>query len=86
MHYAYDDEEARALSRFKRFQLRNLLHWRRTDPNFISWGVKDLPRRSVDLANRLTGAPVMTWTVRTPADQARAGLYADQMIFEGFLA
>jgi hypothetical protein len=27
---------------------------------------------------------VMTWTVRTPVEQARAGLYADQMIFEGF--
>jgi glycerophosphoryl diester phosphodiesterase len=84
--YAYDDEEAQALSAYKRFRLRNLLHWAHTKPDFISWGVRDLPRRSVDLANRLTGAPVMTWTVRSPADQARAGLYADQMIFEGFLA
>lgn len=84
--YGYDDEEAEKLSPARRFILRNLLHWPRTRPHFISWGVKDLPRRSVDIANRLTGAPVMTWTVRTPSDQARAGLYADQMIFEGFLA
>ena len=82
--YAYDDEEAESLTPFKRARLRNLLHWPRTGPHFISWDVKDLPRTSVDLANRITGAPVMTWTVRTPADQARAGLYADQMIFEGF--
>lgn len=83
--YAYDDAEARSLPVWKRFVLRNLLHWPRTRPHFISWHVHDLPRRAVDLASRLTGAPVMTWTVRTPADQARAGLYADQMIFEGFL-
>lgn len=84
--YGYDDEEAERFSASRRFILRNLLHWPRTRPHFISWGVHDLPQTSVDIANRLTGAPVMTWTVRTPQDQARAGLYADQMIFEGFLA
>jgi glycerophosphoryl diester phosphodiesterase len=82
--YGFDDEEAEQLTPFKRAWLRNLLHWPRTRPHFISWGVKDLPRRSVDIANRVTGTPVMTWTVKTPAEQARAGLYADQMIFEGF--
>ncbi len=82
--YAYDDEEAEGLSPFRRWRLRNLVHWPLTRPHFISWGVNDLPRRSVEIASRLTGAPVMTWTVRTPADQACAGLFADQMIFEGF--
>jgi glycerophosphoryl diester phosphodiesterase len=28
--------------------------------------------------------PVLTWTVRTPAQQERAARWADQMIFEGF--
>ena len=36
------------------------------------------------LARRILGLPLLTWTVRTPADQARAALFADQMIFEGF--
>jgi glycerophosphoryl diester phosphodiesterase len=27
---------------------------------------------------------VLTWTVRTPAQRARAARWADQMIFEGF--
>jgi glycerophosphoryl diester phosphodiesterase len=28
--------------------------------------------------------PLLTWTVRTPEDRARAQRMADQMIFEGF--
>jgi glycerophosphoryl diester phosphodiesterase len=28
--------------------------------------------------------PVITWTVRTEADRARAALHADQIVFEGF--
>jgi len=67
-----------------RFCLRNLLHWPLTRPDFLSWDVHDLPRRSVQMAEHLFKVPVMTWTVRTPADQARAALYADQIVFEGF--
>lgn len=67
-----------------RFCLRNLLHWPLTRPHFLSWDVQDLPRRSVQMAEQLFKVPVMTWTVRTPADQARAALYADQIVFEGF--
>ena len=29
--------------------------------------------------------PLLTWTVRTPEQRARAARYADQMIFEGFV-
>lgn len=67
-----------------RFAARNLLHWPVTRPDFLSWSVRDLSRRSVRFA-RAAGRPVMTWTVRTPEDQARAAVYADQMVFEGFL-
>jgi glycerophosphoryl diester phosphodiesterase len=28
---------------------------------------------------------LLTWTVRTPEQRARAARYADQMIFEGFV-
>lgn len=72
------------LSSARRFAARNLLHVPLTRPDFLSWHVRDLPRRSVSLA-RAAGLPVMTWTVRTPEDQARAGLHADQMVFEGFV-
>jgi glycerophosphoryl diester phosphodiesterase len=83
--YSYPAEGEENLPALKRFALRHLLHWPKTRPHFISWGVADLEMPSVRLAHYLTGAPVMTWTVRTPFDQARAGLHADQMIFEGFL-
>lgn len=82
--FANRDPHWSALSAARRFAARNLLHWPLTRPDFLSWSVRDLPRRSVSLA-RAAGRPVMTWTVRTPEDQARAGLHADQMVFEGFL-
>jgi glycerophosphoryl diester phosphodiesterase len=67
----------------ERFAARNLLHWPMTRPDFLSWRVRDLELRPVRLA-RAAGLPVMAWTVRTPQDQARAALFADQMVFEGF--
>lgn len=72
------------LGRGGRFAARNLLHLPMTRPDFLSWNVHDLERRIVRML-RARGRPVMTWTVRTPADQARAALLADQMVFEGFL-
>jgi glycerophosphoryl diester phosphodiesterase len=35
-------------------------------------------------AHRVLGLPLLTWTVRTPADHALAARWADQIIFEGF--
>jgi glycerophosphoryl diester phosphodiesterase len=54
-----------------------------TRPQFIAYSVRDLPA-AVPLIARLLGLPLLTWTVRTADDQARAARYADQMIFEGF--
>jgi glycerophosphoryl diester phosphodiesterase len=83
--YAYPEDGDEGLTALKRFYLRHLLHWPQTRPHFISWAVRDLEMASVKLAHHMTKAPVMTWTVRTEFDQARATLHADQMIFEGFL-
>jgi glycerophosphoryl diester phosphodiesterase len=68
-----------------RRDMANLLHFPRTEPDFISWRVRDLPHAAPFLARRLGGRPVMTWTVRTPEDVARAAAHADQMVFEGFV-
>ena len=38
------------------------------------------------IARKLFGLPILTWTVRTEAQQAIARRNADQMIFEGFRA
>ncbi|MGA0531525.1 glycerophosphodiester phosphodiesterase family protein [Hansschlegelia sp. KR7-227] len=82
--YADDDPHWAQLTRGQRFAGRNMAHWPWTRPDFVSWRVRDLPRRAVAVARRL-GLPVMTWTVRTPEEQACAARYADQMVFEGFL-
>jgi glycerophosphoryl diester phosphodiesterase len=68
----------------RRFALGNLLHLSRTKPHFVAYGLRDLPALAPLVARRLLGLPLLTWTVRTPADQARARRWADQMIFEGF--
>jgi glycerophosphoryl diester phosphodiesterase len=64
--------------------MANLLHFSEMDPDFISWHVKDLPHCGPHLCRTQLGLPVMTWTVRTPEDIARARRHADQMVFEGF--
>jgi glycerophosphoryl diester phosphodiesterase len=55
----------------------------RCDVDFVSYGIRDLPCRFV-AEFRQTGKPVITWTVRSPADAAKSALYADQITFEGF--
>jgi glycerophosphoryl diester phosphodiesterase len=52
-------------------------------PQFIAYSVKDLPAALPLAARRLCGMPLLTWTVRSAEDRARAQRYADQMIFEG---
>jgi glycerophosphoryl diester phosphodiesterase len=80
----YDDPEWAGLSVWQKFRLGRCLHLPRSRPDFLAWYVKDLEYRTPRLVRALLGLPMLTWTVRTPADQARAALFADQMIFEGF--
>ena len=53
-------------------------------PQFLAYRVQDLKTPPPLLARHVLRMPVLTWTVRTPADRARAARSADQMIFEGF--
>ena len=52
---------------------------------FVSYHVKALPNDFVRHVRDDLGLPVITWTVRTPADVEATRKYADQMTFEGFL-
>jgi len=56
----------------------------RARPHFLAWSVRDLPASLPLLARYAFGLPLLTWTVRTEVDRARAQRWADQMIFEGF--
>ena len=82
--FADDDLAWAHLTSAQRRAARNLLHWPVTRPDFLSWRVRDLDVRTVRLARKL-GTPVTAWTVRTPEDQARAAVFADQIVFEGFM-
>jgi glycerophosphoryl diester phosphodiesterase len=81
----YDYPDYAAVSAEEKRAMANLLHFSEMMPEFISWSVKDLPHCGPHLCRTQLGLPVMTWTVRTPDDIARAGTYADQMVFEGFV-
>jgi glycerophosphoryl diester phosphodiesterase len=71
------------LSPARRFALRHLLAVATVRPHFVSYGIKALPA-SAPLILRRFGMPLITWTVRTPADREKARLYCDQITFEGF--
>ncbi|PTW61478.1 glycerophosphoryl diester phosphodiesterase [Breoghania corrubedonensis] len=78
------DEWRRHFGLMERFILRHMMHWPRTRPDFISYGVRSLPAPVPWLMRRLFRVPVMTWTVRTAEDRAIAARHADQIVFEGF--
>ena len=79
-----DDPAYAALAPSTRAALSGLLHLHESRPDFLSWRVDDLPGPVPYLCRRLGHMPVMTWTVRTPEQRARAAEHADQMVFEGF--
>jgi glycerophosphoryl diester phosphodiesterase len=80
----YTDSEWRDLTASQKRSLGFLLHAFRTRPHFVAYHVTDLPALGPWVARNLFGRPLLTWTVRTDAERARAKRHADQMIFEGF--
>ena len=82
----YDDPEWAPLGAARKFQFGNLLHIHRTRPHFVAYSVRDLPALAPQAARYILGMKLLTWTVRTDADRAKARRWADQMIFEGFRA
>ncbi|HXW25015.1 MAG TPA: glycerophosphodiester phosphodiesterase family protein [Xanthobacteraceae bacterium] len=56
----------------------------RSRPQFVAYAVADLPALPPLLARSVLRLPLLTWTVRTAADRAKAAKWADQIIFEGW--
>ena len=66
-------------------ELRELADFEWIGASFAAYECGALPTaRTREL--RARGVPVLTWTVRTDVDRARAAAHADAMIFEGFEA
>jgi glycerophosphoryl diester phosphodiesterase len=80
----YDHAEWKPLPARARRALAYFQHALRSRPQFIAYSVNDLPSAIPWLARNVLRLPVLTWTVRSEVDRARAARYADQMIFEGF--
>jgi glycerophosphoryl diester phosphodiesterase len=81
----YDDDYWNKLTPEQRRGMLYLRHAFRTRPHFVAYWVNQLPAPAPWIARNLFGLPLLTWTVRTPEQRERAGRYADQMIFEGFV-
>ena len=80
----YDEVDWPDATRAQRQNMQHLRHAFRTQPHFVAYWVDDLPAPAPWIARNIFGLPLLTWTVRTPEQRARAARYADQMIFEGF--
>src|SRR5258705_6476912 len=81
----YDDDDWTKLTPEQRESMLHLRHAFRTRPHFVAYRVDDLPAAAPWVARNIFGLPLLSWTVRTPEQRARAARCADQMIFEGFL-
>jgi glycerophosphoryl diester phosphodiesterase len=81
----YTAEEWPEASPAQRQGMTHLRHAFRTRPHFVAYWVDELPAAAPWIARNIFGLPLLTWTVRTPEQRARAAQNADQMIFEGFL-
>ncbi|MGR3761637.1 glycerophosphodiester phosphodiesterase family protein [Roseobacteraceae bacterium NS-SX3] len=82
---AYDAFNWPELPRAVRDDLRSIPDVERVGASFISHEAGDLPRPRVQ-ALRDAGLPVLCWTIRSPAEEAAARAFADNVTFEGYLS
>lgn len=81
-HYAHHEWDR--IPRPQKLRLAFLLHAPLTRPQFVAYGIRDLPALAPFVARTVFGLPLLTWTVRSEAERARAARWADQVIFEGW--
>jgi glycerophosphoryl diester phosphodiesterase len=81
----YTETDWPEASRTQRRDMTHLRHFLRSQPDFVAYRVDDLPAAAPWITRNLFNCPLLSWTVRTPAQRARGAQYADQIIFEGFV-
>lgn len=79
------DKYYNALPLQRRIAMRQFSHISRTRPHFVSFYFRDLPFAPVQ-SIRAAGHPIITWTIRSKAEEALARRYSDQVTFEGYIA
>jgi glycerophosphoryl diester phosphodiesterase len=80
---AFDDADW-SLPDYRRAELAALLDAERTGAAFVSHDRRDLANPALARL-KAEGLPILTWTVRTPAEEAAARQVADNITFEGYL-
>jgi glycerophosphoryl diester phosphodiesterase len=80
----YDDDYWTKLTPEQRAGMLHLKHAFRTEPHFVAYWIEQLPAPAPWIARNIFDCPLLSWTVRTPEQRARAVRHADQIIFEGF--
>ena len=80
----YTPRDWPGLSAESRRALAYFFHALRSRPQFVAYSVRDLTSVIPFVVRNVLRLPLLTWTVRTESDRARAARHADQMIFEGF--
>lgn len=78
---ASDHEDAHK-SWMDRLALMKMFSVWRARPNFLAFDIRSLPSPLTE-SFRQKEVPVVSWTIRTEADHARALEHADNIIFEG---
>lgn len=78
----YNPKELGKFAKFKAFLLRDLRLNFVVKPDFVSYSVWDLPRKSVQKFKGIR----LGWTVRSPLEEERARKYVDNVIFENYRA
>ncbi|OIQ29210.1 MAG: phosphodiesterase [Alphaproteobacteria bacterium MedPE-SWcel] len=66
-------------------ELRDIPDFDRVGACFISHQASDILRERVQ-ALRASGVPVLSWTIRSPAEEAKVRQGADNVTFEGYLS
>lgn len=77
------DPEMPAFDAWQRYRLSHLLAATEVGASFVSYGISDLPALAPALA-LARGLRLITWTIRTRAELAKARRWTEQITFEGF--
>ena len=81
--YDQPDDEWSHLPQGERDRLAIFAHAAETQPQFLSWSLRDWPHPT-PATYLAQGGPVTFWTVRSPAEAYAAKAAGGQIVFEGF--
>lgn len=82
--YRDDDWWSDVLDADRRERLTHLLETAEAAPHFVSYHVRDLPTPVTRYVREVQRLPLISWTVRTLEDRARAAQWSDAPTFEGY--